>query len=133
MLPAPFDPAAVEMMVKIGTKKGVKKTHFMPMAMAEIMPPPRKTEKELGEARTVHFTGAGLALGEEVDVSTDGPWAKGVDTTDKAATGAALTKHVYDRVLEVYKPLMSCNVPGGAPEPLPENAARPGKPAIVPR
>ncbi len=49
------------MMVKLGTKPKAKKTHFMPLAMAtaEIMPPPKTTEKALGEERIVHYTGAG--------------------------------------------------------------------------
>mmetsp|Transcript_40084 Transcript_40084/g.113552 ORF Transcript_40084/g.113552 Transcript_40084/m.113552 type:complete len:467 (-) Transcript_40084:261-1661(-) len=133
--PAKFDPAAVEMMVKLGTKKGTQRTHFIPMAMstAEIMPPPRSTEKELGETRVVHFTGAGLALAEEVDVSPDGPWAQGVDVSDKAAAGEALATYMYDRVCEVYEPIAACNNPNGGEVPLPENSIRPTKPAIVPR
>ena len=38
------------------------------MATYDIMPPPATTEKALGEERVVNFTGAGLSLGEEIDV-----------------------------------------------------------------
>ena len=41
IVPDKFDPAAVEMMRKLGTKKTAAKTHFYPLAMAtyDIMPP----------------------------------------------------------------------------------------------
>jgi len=134
LLPAKFDPAAVEMMAKLGTKKGVKPTHLLPMAMStyDIMPPPETTQKDLGEERIVNFTGAGLSVGEEIDVSQDGPWAQGVDLSDKAACSAALAEYVYSQVCDLYAPIVSCNVPGGPVEPLPENAIRPQKPDIIP-
>jgi len=51
--PDKFDPAAVEMMRKLGTKKGGAKTHYWPLAMAtyDIMPPPVAMEKTVGEVR----------------------------------------------------------------------------------
>ena len=43
------------------------------------MPPPAAKEKSIGEERVVNFTGAGLALGEELDVDpATGAWAQGL-------------------------------------------------------
>lgn len=60
-------------------------------------------------------------------------FAQGVDTGDKRAASQALADYIYDRVVEVYKPIAHCNVPGGEPQPLPANAMAPKKPDIVPR
>ena len=61
----------IDMMVKLGTKPKAQTTHFMPLAMstAEIMPPPKTTEKALGEERIVHYTGAGVAA-----IEGEGGW-----------------------------------------------------------
>ena len=58
---------------------------------------------------------------------------QGVDHEDKAACSSALTSYIYDRTVDLYKPIMSCNELDGGVEPLPENSIRPVKPAIVPR
>ncbi len=137
LLPDSFDPAAVEMMRKIGTKAGLPKTHFIPFSMQtyDIMPPPTSVGGEIGEVRNdggeggakdgfgssaaryrvcqplaafsqvrvVNFTGVGLGLGEEVDV-TDGEWAKGLGPdADAAARSEALTAYIQAKVIEDYK------------------------------
>jgi glycerol-3-phosphate O-acyltransferase len=62
LLPDEFDPQAVEMMRKLGTKKSAAVTHFYPLAMAtyDIMPPPATTEKAIGEERIVNYTVSSL-------------------------------------------------------------------------
>ena len=99
LVPDKFDPQAVAMMTKLGTKKTAAKTHFYPMAMAtyDIMPPPASKEKALGEVRIVNYTGAGLSLGEEIDVTAEtGVWAKGLKEDDDEAQ--ALTDFIWDKV-----------------------------------
>lgn len=131
--PDNWDPAAVEMMRKLGTKKGAAKTHYYPLAMAtyDIMPPPATKEKSIGEERVVNFTGAGLSLGEEIDVDpATGEWAKGLgEDADKAE---ALTKYVLAKVVDEYRAIEACNVPGGGSVALPEGAIRPTRPPSVP-
>ena len=53
LLPDNFDPSAVEMMRKIGTKAGLPKTHYVPFSMQtyDIMPPPTSVGGEIGEVR----------------------------------------------------------------------------------
>lgn len=121
------------MMRKLGTKKGAAKTHYYPLAMAtyDIMPPPAVKEKSLGEERIVNFTGAGLSLGEELDVDpTTAEWAKGLP--EDADLPQALADHVWEKVNEEYKAIEACNVPGGGDVPLPSNSIRPKRPPSVP-
>ena len=74
LVPDRFDPQAIEMMKKLGTKKSAAKTHFYPLAMVnivqqvkvhvhfflqatyDIMPPPSQSEKDIGEKRVVNYT-----------------------------------------------------------------------------
>lgn len=46
-------------------------THLFPMAMVSwaVMPPPPKLEKALGERRITNYTGVGISICDEVDVS----------------------------------------------------------------
>lgn len=133
IVPDKFDPAAVEMMRKLGTKKTAAKTHFYPLAMAtyDIMPPPAAKEKAVGEERIVNYTGAGLSLGAEIDVDpATAEWAKGLP--EDADLTQALANHVWEKVNEEYKAIEACNVPGGGDVPLPSNAVRPVRPPSVP-
>ena len=131
--PDKFDPAAIEMLRKLGTKKGAAKTHYYPLAMAtyDIMPPPVAKEKSIGEERIVNFTGAGLSLGEELDVDpATAEWAQGLP--EDADLTQALADHLWEKVNEEYKAIEACNVPGGGAVPLPEGAIRPVRPPSVP-
>ena len=131
--PDTFDPAAIEMLRKLGTKKGAAKTHYYPLAMAtyDIMPPPVAKEKSIGEERIVNFTGAGLSLGEELDVDpATASWAQ--ELPEGADLTQALADHLWDKVNEEYKAIEACNVPGGGDVPLPEGAIRPVRPPSVP-
>lgn len=133
LTPDKFDPAAIEMMRKLGTKKGNPKTHYYPLAMAtyDIMPPPVAREKSVGESRIVNFTGAGLSLGAELDVDVaTASWARGLG--EDADLPAVFAEHVWRAVHEEYKLIEHCNVPGGGDAPLPPNAIRPARPPSVP-
>jgi len=104
--PDKFDPSAVEMMRKFGSKAKVKKTHFYPMAMAtyDIMPPPTAIGGGLGEVRTVNYTGCGISLGDEVDMTESGSWAKAPEDQRLQV----LTKTVYDSVMDQYNMIEGC-------------------------
>lgn len=120
LVPDKFDPQAIEMMRKLGTKSSAAKTHFYPLAMAtyDIMPPPAASEKAIGEQRVVNFTGAGLSLGEEVDVN-------GIDPGE-------LSEFIWRQVADEYNVIADCNVPGGKAGPLPSCAVHPLRPPSVP-
>jgi len=133
LIPDEFDPQAVEMMRKLGTKKSAAPTHFYPLAMAtyDIMPPPATTEKEIGEKRIVNYTGAGLSLGAEVDVSEQGDWLSGAEPdADKVKL---LSNHIWQKVVEEYREIEACNVPGGKCTPLGVDMMRPVRPKSVPK
>jgi glycerol-3-phosphate O-acyltransferase len=101
------------------------------MATYDIMPPPVAKEKSIGEERIVNFTGAGLSLGEELDVDpATASWAQGLP--EGADLTQALADHLWDKVDEEYKAIEACNVPGGGDVPLPEGAIRPVRPPSVP-
>jgi hypothetical protein len=59
-MPAKFDPSAVDLMRHL-TKRAKPDGHLFPLAMhsGEMMPPPKSTEKSLGERRLTYFTGVG--------------------------------------------------------------------------
>ena len=59
-MPAKFDPSAVELMRHL-ISRAKPEGHLFPLAMhsGEMMPPPKSTEKALGERRLTNFTGVG--------------------------------------------------------------------------
>jgi glycerol-3-phosphate O-acyltransferase len=127
LAPDAFDPGAVEMMRRLGTKKGGAVTHYYPFAMAtyEVMPPPASLEKSLGEKREVRFTGVGLSVAEEVDVSDKGAWAAALpaDATPEVRQ-AALASHVQAAVAAEFAVISGCMGTGGD-FPLPPGCSRP--------
>ena len=127
LLPDSFDPGAVEMMKRLGTKKGAAPTHFYPFAMATyyVMPPPEKLEKSLGEKREVRFTGVGLSVGPELDFSDAGAWAAKLPAdAPPEARQEALAREVHSAVVNEYKVISGC-MGTGSDYPLPPNCARP--------
>jgi hypothetical protein len=56
------------------------------------------------QVRTVNYTGCGIALGDEIDMTESGAWAS-VPAEDRLE---ALTKTVYDSVLEQYNMIEGC-------------------------
>lgn len=59
-MPAKFDPSAVELMRHL-ISRAKPDGHLFPLAMhsGEMMPPPKSTEKALGERRLTSFVGVG--------------------------------------------------------------------------
>ena len=121
LYPDKFDPQAIEMMRKLGTKPSAAKTHFYPFAMAtyDTMPPPASSEKQIGEKRIVNYTGAGLALGEEVVVT---------EFTDSES----LAEYIWQQVSYEYEIIKSCNIPGGGVEELPAESIHPPRAPSIP-
>ena len=119
--PDKFDPQAIEMMRKLGTKSSAAKTHYYPFAMEtyDIMPPPASSEKQIGEKRIVNYTGVGLALGEEIDVSS-------------FSDSYELSEHVWQKVAAEYDLIKACNIPGAGVCTLPEDSIRPPRATSVP-
>lgn len=125
--PDAFDPSAVEMVRRLATKKGAAPTHFYPFAMATaaVMPPPKALETRLGEKREVRFTGVGLSVGPEVDVTDSGAWAAALPPGAPAeAKQAALAEAVHSAVAAEYDVIAPC-MGTGSPFPLPPGCARP--------
>ena len=94
------------------------------------MPPPATTEKELGEKRIVNYTGVGLSLGNEIDVTDRGEWRTEDDDMDVTKQ---LSSYIWQQVLREYTTIEACNIPGGPVLPLPEDSLRPVKPPSVPK
>ena len=125
--PDAFDAGAIEMMRRLGTKKGAAVTHFYPFAMAtyEVMPPPATLEKSLGEKREVRFTGVGLSVGSEVDVSDSAAWAAALPAdAPPEARQKALADHVLACVTDEFNVIAGCMGTGGD-FPLPAGCSRP--------
>ena len=121
LCPDKFDPQAIEMMRKLGTKSTSAKTHYYPFAMAtyDIMPPPASSEKTIGEQRVVNYTGVGLAIGEEVDVAA-------------FTESEALAEYVWQKVVDEYELIRDCNIPGGGYVELPEDSIHPPRAPSIP-
>ncbi|XP_042007512.1 glycerol-3-phosphate acyltransferase, chloroplastic-like isoform X2 [Salvia splendens] len=66
--PAPFDSSSVDNMRRLVEHAGVP-GHIYPLAIMchEIMPPPLKVEKEIGERREISFHGVGVSVGPAID------------------------------------------------------------------
>eukprot|EP00271_Cylindrocystis_brebissonii_P016841 TRINITY_DN4142_c0_g1_i1.p1 TRINITY_DN4142_c0_g1~~TRINITY_DN4142_c0_g1_i1.p1 ORF type:complete len:478 (+),score=76.40 TRINITY_DN4142_c0_g1_i1:258-1691(+) len=67
-VPAPFDPATVELMRRL-LEDASPPGHLIPTALLcyDIMPPPRTVEKALGEQRIIGFHGTALSVAPELD------------------------------------------------------------------
>ena len=116
LAPDAFDPGAIEMVRRLGTKPNAAKTHFYPFAMAtyDVMPPPETLEKSLGEKREVRFTGVGLSLGTEVDLSEGAAWSAALPADAPAEKRQeALALAVHAEVSSEYAAIAGCMGTGG--------------------
>ncbi|KAK2427674.1 glycerol-3-phosphate acyltransferase, chloroplastic [Trifolium repens] len=68
--PAPFDPSSVDNMRRLVDHSGPP-GHIYPLAILchDIMPPPLKVEKEIGEKRIISYHGTGISVAPEVSFS----------------------------------------------------------------
>jgi len=133
LIPDKFDPQAIEMMKKLGTKKSAAKTHFYPLAMAtyDIMPPPSQSEKDIGEKRIVNYTGVGLSLGEEIDVSNSGEWTENLG--EEADLPIALSEYIWGKVKQEYDKISKYCDPKADEIAVDTGGIRPIKPPSVPK
>ncbi|KAF2587770.1 hypothetical protein F2Q70_00038939 [Brassica cretica] len=99
--PAPFDPSSVDNMRRLVEHSGTP-GHIYPMSLLcyDIMPPPPKVEKEIGERRLVGFHGTGLSVAPEIsfsDVTSD--------CNNPNEAKEAYSQALYKSVNEQYKTL----------------------------
>jgi len=108
--PAPFDPAAVELMRQL-TAKAKPAGHLYPLAMesGSMMPPPPATEKAVGERRLTNYVGVGIALGAKLDVEAI---VAGIDEADRDARSAAVGAAAQKAVEGEYAGLLAAMAAG---------------------
>lgn len=96
---APFDPDSLELFWLLG-RKAKQPTHFYPLALKtyDLMPPPQRVEKELGEKRQASFTPVHLAFCPEIDMEH----FQGDDAADKSAKRLARAEYICDMVKVAY-------------------------------
>ncbi|OIV94435.1 hypothetical protein TanjilG_25497 [Lupinus angustifolius] len=101
--PAPFDPYSVDNMRRLVDHSGPP-GHVYPLALLchNIMPPPMKVEKEIGEKRVISFHGTGLSVAPEISFSET---TAACESPEKAKD--AYSKAVYISVNEQYNVLKS--------------------------
>lgn len=102
-VPAPFDTSSVDNMRRLAEHSGTP-GHIYPLAILchDIMPPPQKVEKEIGEKRIISFNGAGLSVAPEISFSKTTAACENPEMAKEA-----YTKALYDSVTEQYNVLKS--------------------------
>jgi glycerol-3-phosphate O-acyltransferase len=98
---APFDPAAVEMFLLLA-RLAKKPTHIFPMALAtfELLPPPQKILKELGEPRYAKFHPAHIYIGAEIPIP---PLYEKFNSGDHREQREKRTAYIMDEVKNLYR------------------------------
>ncbi|RDX87035.1 Glycerol-3-phosphate acyltransferase, chloroplastic, partial [Mucuna pruriens] len=101
--PAPFDTSSVDNMRRLVEHSGPP-GHVYPLAILchDIMPPPLKVEKEIGEKRIIAFHGAGISVAPAISFSK---CTAACENPDQAKE--IFTKVLYDSVAEQYNVLKS--------------------------
>ncbi|KAK9120503.1 hypothetical protein Syun_018120 [Stephania yunnanensis] len=96
--PENFDASAVDNMRRLSDHSGVP-GHVYPLALLcyDIMPPPAKVEKEIGEQRVMSFHGVGLSVASEIKISDV---AAGIANPDEAKEAFSLA--LYHSVIQQY-------------------------------
>lgn len=101
--PAPFDAASVDNMRRLTEHAGVP-GHIYPLTVLcyDIMPPPPKVEKEIGERRVISYHGTGVSVAPEMIFHE-------IDAAcgDPDESKLAYTRALYDSVVEQYNVLTS--------------------------
>nr|DAD17883.1 TPA_asm: hypothetical protein HUJ06_019346 [Nelumbo nucifera] len=101
--PEPFDVSSVDNMRRLVEHSGVP-GHFFPLALIchDLLPPPPKVEKEIGEQRVISFHGVGLSVAPEINFSQI---AACHENPEKAKM--AFSEALYGSVTEQYNVLRS--------------------------
>ncbi|MBI5346509.1 MAG: 1-acyl-sn-glycerol-3-phosphate acyltransferase [Chlamydiae bacterium] len=100
---APFDPQSIEMF-HLMAKKAKRPTHFFTLALStyDLLPPPEKTQIELGEKRIANKVGISCAFGHEVDMEH----FEGSESTDKMQRRKNRADYIYNLVKKDYELLL---------------------------
>lgn len=106
--PAAFDPSAVELMRRLAAEAG-RPYHLHPLALLcyDIMPPPKKVEKELGEKRIIGHHGVGISVAPQVDFE-----AVTAGTTDRKEARDVFSRAVFNEVVKHYNVLFEATHKG---------------------
>ncbi|XP_057977182.1 glycerol-3-phosphate acyltransferase, chloroplastic isoform X2 [Malania oleifera] len=101
--PAPFDASSVDNMRRLAENAGVP-AHIYPLALIcyNIMPPPPKVEKEIGEKRVVSFHGVGLSVIPDISYAEIAAACENSEEVKEA-----YSKALHDSVTEQYNVLKS--------------------------
>ncbi|TKY70062.1 Glycerol-3-phosphate acyltransferase [Spatholobus suberectus] len=102
-VPAPFDTSSVDNMRRLVEHSGPP-GHVYTLAILchDIMPPPLKVEKEIGEKRIISFHGAGISVAPVISFSET---TATCENPEKAKE--VFSKALYDSVTEQYNVLKS--------------------------
>lgn len=94
------------------------------------MPPPSKSEKDIGEKRVVNYTGVGLSIGKEIDVSSSGDLSG--TQTEHIDSSLALSDYIWEKMYGEYKKISKYCDPKATSVDLIADGIRPVKPPSVP-
>lgn len=99
---AKFDPASIEMFYLIA-KRSKTPTHFYPLTLHtyEILPPPKDTQKELGESRATKYSPVYACFGQEIDMQH----FPGCDIKNKLENRQNRAEYIWTLVNEKYQEL----------------------------
>jgi glycerol-3-phosphate O-acyltransferase len=103
LYPAYFDPKSIELMRIVGSKSKAK-THFFPLALHtyDVMPPPEKIKKEIGEQRKMCHSPVHIYFGEEISMLS--PSIK--DKADKDTFMDTQSQNIYQIVTKLYEKMI---------------------------
>lgn len=96
---AHFDPASIEMFYLM-SKKAKTPTHFYPLTLVtyEVLPPPERLQKELGEKRAAKFSPIHIHFGPEIDMQH----FPGCDIKNKLKNRENRARYICDLVKKQY-------------------------------
>ncbi|NGX56569.1 MAG: hypothetical protein K1060chlam5_00812 [Candidatus Anoxychlamydiales bacterium] len=103
---APFDPNSIEMFYFMA-KKAKTPTHFFALTLYtyDLMPPPKKTQTEMGEERVVNRKNAILSFSKEIDMEK----IKGSMELDKKQRRKKRSDSIYKMVTEEFNKIIRGN------------------------
>jgi glycerol-3-phosphate O-acyltransferase len=101
LLPAPFDPQSLELILLI-SKQAKTKTHFYPLTLStyQLLPPPHRVKREIGENRLASCAPAFLHFDEEVDLES-----LGADGGDKRQIRKRRADILWKKIHDHYRKL----------------------------
>jgi len=96
----PFDPQSLEMFYLM-CKRSKKLTHFFPLCLDtyDILPPPKKTQIEMGEKRKPNRSSIFISFKDELDMEN----FPGKNEKNKIKRRANRAKYIHNIVKEEYK------------------------------